>query len=72
VCGLHLVSVEQACNSGFVGKLYIGDRGVGGEEVACCTIVRNCPFVDGIHVDVDCAKKCSGGKCILHGDRARR
>jgi hypothetical protein len=36
VHGLHLVSVGQTCDDGFVGKLYIGDGGVGGEEGACC------------------------------------
>ncbi len=70
--GLHLVSIGQACDNGFVGKLYIGDGGAGGEEVARCARVQNCPFVDGIHVNVDCGKECSGGKCILGGDRARR
>ncbi len=36
VLGLHLVTVGQACDDGFVDKLYIGDRGAGGEEVAHC------------------------------------
>ncbi len=33
---------------------------------------KNGPFVDGIHVDVDCAKECGSGKCIWGGDWARR
>jgi hypothetical protein len=36
VRGLHLVSIGQAFKDGFVGKLYVGDGGTGGEEVACC------------------------------------
>ncbi len=68
MCELHLVSIGQVCTDGFVGKLYIGDGGTGGEEVACCASVQNCPFVDGIHVNVDCAKECGSGKCILNGD----
>jgi hypothetical protein len=70
--GLHLDSVGQACDNEFVSKLYVGEGGAGGEEVAHCTRVQNCPFVDGVHVDVDCEKECSGGKCILGGDWVRR
>ncbi len=33
---LHLVVVGQACNDGFVGKLYIDDGCASGEEVARC------------------------------------
>jgi hypothetical protein len=72
VRGLHLISIGQVCNNGFVDKLYIGDGGAGSVEVACCTRVQNCPFVDVVHVNVDCAKKCGGGKCTLGGDQARR
>ncbi len=64
------VSVGQTCDDGFVGKLYVGDRGTGagGEQVACCARVLNCSFVDGSHVNVDCAKESGGGKCIFGGD----
>ncbi len=39
MCGLHLVSVGQACDDDFVGKSYVGDGGISDEEVAHCTRV---------------------------------
>ncbi len=36
VRGLHLVTIGQECNNGFVGKLCIGDGSTGGEEAAHC------------------------------------
>jgi hypothetical protein len=72
VHGSQLVSVGQACNNGFVGKLYVGDGGLGGEEVAHCARVQNRLFVDDAHIDVDCAKECGSGKCILGENWVRR
>jgi hypothetical protein len=32
---LQVCVVGQVCINGFVCKLYVGDRGFGGEEIAC-------------------------------------
>ncbi len=55
VCGSHLIAVGKACADRLLGRLDVGDVGTGGEEIACCTGVYNGPFVDGVHVYVDCA-----------------
>ncbi len=57
---------------GFLEKFYVGDGVTGGEEVARCVRIQKHPFVDGIHVNIECAKECGGGKCILGRDWARR
>ena len=66
--GLHLIAVGKACDNRFLGRLDVGDVGTGGEEVACSAKVKNGPFVDDVHVYVDCVEERGGGK----GGRASR
>ena len=64
VRGSYLIAVGQACNDRSLVRLDVGDVRTSGEKIARCAGVQNGPFVDGVHVYVDCAKECGSSQGI--------
>jgi hypothetical protein len=67
VSRLYLIPIGKAGNEGHICRPDVGGRCISGEEMACCSRVKDGPSFDGGGIGCYCSEEDGGSECIIIG-----